>query len=59
MGFEEFIKEAQERMQDWLGGETQICRKAVRKNNGVILTGLYDRNGGEVSPVLYMEQGSL
>ena len=55
MGFEEFIKEAQERMQDWLGGETQICRRAVRKNNGVVLTGLYDRNGGEVSPVLYME----
>ena len=54
MRFEEFVKKAEEQMQEWLGADAQVRVKTVRKNNGVVCTGLHDA-AREVGAIIYLE----
>ena len=41
-------------MQEWLGADAQVRVKTVRKNNGVVCTGLHDA-AREVGAIIYLE----
>ncbi len=56
MEFDEFSKTLQCRTQLYLGNEYETGLNEVRKNNGVVLSGLWAKKKGEnISPTLYID----
>lgn len=59
MTFEQFKKEVQENILNFLPEEYRKCEvecNEVRKNNGIVLTGLMIKGEGNVYPTIYLEQ---
>ena len=55
--FEEFTQKIVNAFETYVGGDAHITIQKVKKNNGIVLTGLSGfGNGKNISPTIYLEE---